>query len=128
MRHSLHHLTVLASLLGILLSAQGGLLVHGLFQLRHEYIAAHLCEDRHDPTSDCDGQCFLKKRLAQSEDHSHEHTAPTPAPSPILFFLPAETTASLLRGPERTRVYPIRDERNDRDGHPRDIDPPPRSA
>jgi hypothetical protein len=128
MRHPLHHLIVLVSLLGILLSAQGGLLVHGLFQLRHEYIAAHLCENRHDPTSDCDGKCFLKKRLAQSEDHSHEHTAPTPAASPILFFLPAVSTTTLLRGPEQTQAYPTRDERSDRDGHPRDIDPPPRSA
>ena len=128
MRHRLHHLIVVLSLLGIVLSAHGGLLVHALFQLRHEYIAAHLCENRHDPTSTCDGTCFLKKRMAESEQHSHEHTAPTPAASPILFFLPAETGASMLCCPERTRAYFVSQDRSDRDGHPREIDPPPRVA
>lgn len=37
------------------------------FELNRDYIAATLCENRDIPESGCDGQCFLMKKLKQSQ-------------------------------------------------------------
>ena len=47
---------------------QGTLLVEALFLLRQGHIATHHCVDRHNPESDCDGKCFLAKRVGEVHD------------------------------------------------------------
>jgi hypothetical protein len=38
------------------------------FELRQDYIARYLCENRHRPELHCDGQCYLAKRLQATQE------------------------------------------------------------
>lgn len=54
--------------------------------MRHQQeIAETLCENRHDPDSDCEGFCYLKKKF--THDHSHEMPDNAPAISSSQPFL-----------------------------------------
>lgn len=117
-------MAALLSLLGILLSGQGGLMVHALFQARQAHIAAHLCENRFDPGSKCNGMCFLKKRVAEHEQQHRDHTA-TVTVSPVLFFLPAAEDVALCCG-EARYDYGLHEAGHVLDGHRRAVDRPPR--
>lgn len=61
--------------LTLLVGTNGALLGWLAFELHHDEIAKHHCENRHDPDSDCDGSCVLAKRMRASMDahHSHDH-------------------------------------------------------
>lgn len=65
-------LTLAARLLLVLAlfaSTQGALLVRGLFEVRQEWIAEHLCVNRHHPERKCDGKCYLMRKM---EEHDHD--------------------------------------------------------
>lgn len=123
MRRAAHQMTSLVALLSVLLSTQGGMLAHALFQLRQAYIAAHLCENRFEPSSNCHGMCFLKKRVAEADAKSRDN--PTLLrPSTVLFFL-AEAYHICPRGPGLLLTYadlPAAE----LEGHDHLPDPPPR--
>lgn len=38
------------------------------YNINKEYVAATLCENKDKPELDCEGQCFLEKKLAQVEN------------------------------------------------------------
>jgi hypothetical protein len=39
------------------------------FEIRREYIVANLCENRNRPQLNCDGKCYLAKRIAALDEH-----------------------------------------------------------
>nr|WP_121271171.1 hypothetical protein [Pedobacter schmidteae] len=43
-----------------------------VYQLNKTYISTQLCENRNKPELHCNGQCFLKKKLAQAEKNERE--------------------------------------------------------
>lgn len=78
-----------AAAAAVLAGTLGSLVVRGAFALRHDYVAEHLCESRHDPGSDCDGRCVLKERMeAVGAHHGDEAPAAVPAP-PVLLAVAA---------------------------------------
>lgn len=116
-------LTILA-LLGVVLSTHGGLLAHTVFHLRQEFLAEHHCENRHDPESDCNGYCILKKHVdGQSKEDSHSSLTY----SDVMFYLGSlSESLSATTSP----LPPVRShyERPAPDAFVGDLDPPPRSA
>ncbi|MCY7350168.1 MAG: hypothetical protein LH606_05820 [Cytophagaceae bacterium] len=75
------------------------------FQLRKDYIARYLCENRNRPLLNCDGKCYLAKRLnaAQEQEQSQKgqelmrflFELPFVAPSPPLEFNPVRFAAKI---------------------------------
>jgi len=50
-------------MLSLLLQCTAQFAVVAMFQLRKEYIAKNLCENRDRPQMKCCGKCYLKKQL-----------------------------------------------------------------
>lgn len=46
--------------------------IYMLFQANRAYIAAHLCEKREIPASDCQGKCYLNKKLKQDGEKQQQ--------------------------------------------------------
>lgn len=44
------------------------------FYLNRDYIAAHLCANRTDTQSACNGACVLERELTENEEHQQEST------------------------------------------------------
>lgn len=77
------------------------------YELRKDYIARYLCENRDRPDLHCDGQCYLAKRLHAAQEQEQNQRGQEfgrylvelpflPAPEPIGFpVLVVEKTASL---------------------------------
>jgi|SRR5699024_3518893 len=42
------------------------------FELNQEYIATHLCVNRDSPAMECNGHCFLHKKLDQNQDRQNQ--------------------------------------------------------
>jgi len=82
----------LVVVLSVLVSTQGALLVSGLFQVRQEWIAQHLCENRNHPERECNGSCVLRRHL---EEHQHGGEGGTEAvlTVPVVIALLAPETA-----------------------------------
>jgi hypothetical protein len=58
-------------ILGVLLlqySSKVGVVVY--YHLHYEYILAHLCENRENVFSRCEGQCFLAKKMQLQKEKS----------------------------------------------------------
>ena len=60
-----HSILRVAIVFVLCMGMQGTVLVEAFFLLRHDHIAAHHCVDRHNPESDCNGKCFLAKRVGE---------------------------------------------------------------
>ena len=62
--------TVLKKLISIVLIAlyAGSLVLplipHAEYVLNYEHIKTHLCEERHNPESDCNGKCYLQQQVS----------------------------------------------------------------
>ncbi len=65
-------LSVVAAL-AVLASTLGALVIWGAFEVQRESIAEHQCEN---PDSDCDGMCFLSKRMEAHHGHDEGGDAP----------------------------------------------------
>ncbi len=73
------------------MSTLGALVIWGAFEMRQEHIAEHLCES---PDSDCDGKCFLNKRMESHHGHDDGPEAPAAvmtAPTLLAVAPPAAT-------------------------------------
>jgi predicted NACHT family NTPase len=44
------------------------LFVYAGFEMNRNYIAAHLCENRHKPWLHCNGKCYFIKKIRQAEE------------------------------------------------------------
>lgn len=45
------------------------------FELRHDYIAQYLCENRLRPELHCDGKCYLAKKLKAAQEHDEREAS-----------------------------------------------------
>src|SRR5690625_2946975 len=84
--------------------------------------AEHHCENRHDPESDCNGYCILKKHVAErAHDDAHSNLAF----SHVMFYLAPETASPSVSGtpepPLHSHYVPP-----SADAYVGDLDPPPR--
>lgn len=64
------------------------------YQLRKDYIARYLCENRHRPALHCDGQCYLAKRLHAAQEQEQNQKGQELLR--FLFELPFEPTAEAV--------------------------------
>src|SRR5690606_1912573 len=48
------------------------LFVYASFELNKRYIATELCENRDNPVMQCEGQCYLSKKLAQAHENDKQ--------------------------------------------------------
>lgn len=55
------------SLAAVIMQSFTAPLIFVSFELNRDYIASNLCINRELPESGCDGQCFLMKKLKQSQ-------------------------------------------------------------
>ncbi|WP_143815309.1 hypothetical protein [Longibacter salinarum] len=53
---------------------QGTILVEALFLIHQDHIAEHHCVNRNNPDVQCDGMCFLVKRIEDAHG-SHDHAS-----------------------------------------------------
>ena len=53
----------------------------------YQYIASELCINRHNPNSDCNGSCQLKKMVEHHADDHGSHDGATTVPNDIRPFL-----------------------------------------
>lgn len=105
LRPAVHLLAVLA----LVVSTQGALVVRGVFALRHDYIAEHLCENRHDPDAACDGMCFLKDRMEAHHGHEEDEAPEAVLTAPTLLAVAApeaEVPTNRWRGAPAPGVRP----------------------
>ena len=58
--------------LSLVLSAEGLLVIQGVFLLRQDYVAAHLCVNRAVPDSPCHGRCFVKKQAERRQERQDQ--------------------------------------------------------
>lgn len=61
-------ITAIVLIFSVTLANFTKLFVYAGFELNHEYIVAELCENRELPEMNCDGQCYLSKKLKQAEE------------------------------------------------------------
>ena len=99
-------LSVLCASLLLLMGLHGTLLVEALYLLRYDHVATHLCENHDRPELNCNGKCFLAKRVAETHDHvaPGDETA-RPAPrmlSPHLFLVPPVPTVVAPEAPSQS--------------------------
>lgn len=47
-----------------------------VFKLNQEHIASHHCENIDHPELECNGTCFLNKKMKESHDHKKEDPIP----------------------------------------------------
>jgi len=114
--------------LALLASTQGTLWIHGAFQVRQDWIADHLCVNRHNPDVKCDGMCYLDRKVQEHQDHEDER-----GPSAVLTLATAVAVEapSTVVPPDRWRT---RETRSPEDTwapgapHLDDVFRPPRAA
>lgn len=98
-----------AIVLVLCMGMQGTLLVEALFVLHHGHISEHHCVDRHNPESDCNGKCFLAKRVGEVHDThgSDDGTARLTMRAPVLDLTATWSPAPVLPpAPSSEHPYP----------------------
>ena len=112
----------------MLASTQGALWVHGAFQVRQDWIADHLCENRHNPDVECDGLCYLDRKMQEHQDHEDER-----GPSAVrtqVTVIAIETPSTVVPpGPGHTdEVQRVRNVRAPASAHLENVFRPPRGG
>jgi len=68
------------------------------YHIFKENIIEHLCENRHDPDSDCDGRCYLAKQVQKSQESSERNTlGSTFYPGAVMYGKAAELIRPMKR-------------------------------
>ncbi len=88
----------------ILLQAFSKLSIIATYELNKDFISKVLCINKQEPASQCEGKCYLTKKLEQAEKHEHLPSGDIKLKVEILFIqhianfhfvgLPLETTAA----------------------------------
>jgi len=79
--------TLIASLLLQLFSREAIVMS---FELNRDFIAKNLCENRNRPQLNCDGQCFLAKKLKAQHDREDRETTERIQNMPVLTLFCAD--------------------------------------
>ncbi len=61
-------ITAIVLIFSVTLASFTRLFIFAGFELNHTYIVTELCENRDTPEMNCDGQCYLSKKLKQAEE------------------------------------------------------------
>lgn len=97
--------------LALAVGMQGTVLVEAIFVLRQNHIAEHHCVNRHQPEMECNGKCFLAKRVADAHGHDHDDAVPrVAAPRPDVWSV-LSSVASVPSTPVVVHRYPRRADR-----------------
>lgn len=86
-------LTLLLALLSSILSK---LFVYAEFKSNQARIAATLCENRERPELNCQGKCYLMKKLKEAEDKEKKQENQTQKKASVDLFFLNETVAPVL--------------------------------
>lgn len=78
------------------------------YQSYKDYIAKYLCENRDNPESGCNGQCFLMKKLRKAEEGKSTPVAPDNQKSEYLVELSNNQDVLLSDFPRKVRPPDIR--------------------
>ncbi len=117
----------LALVAALCIGMQGTLLVEALFLMRQGHIADHHCVNRHNPEVNCDGMCFLVKRISEVHgthgDHTHASLTMR-GPTVELHAVTMPGAAAVLR-PSKVHTFPRQVARPATDPVPDDIYRPP---
>ena len=83
-------------LLALLSSILSKLFVYAEFKSNQAYIAATLCENRDRPELNCEGKCYLMKKLKDAEDKEKKQENQAQKKASVDLFFLNETAASAL--------------------------------
>lgn len=72
-----NRLIAIVLLLALISSNLSGLLVYIEFKANQKYIAVTLCENRDKPLLECNGQCYLIKKLKDSDEKERKQERTT---------------------------------------------------
>jgi hypothetical protein len=92
-------------LLALLSSILSKLFVYAEFKSNQAYIAATLCENRDRPELNCQGKCYLMKKLKAAEDKEkkQENQAQKKASVDLFFLNETIAPALVLTVPEKMK-------------------------
>jgi len=93
----INRLIAITLLLALVSANLSGLLVYAEFKVNQKYIAAALCENRDKPQLNCNGKCYLMKKLKDAEDkEKKQEQASQKKGGPDVFILTASLVLSFV--------------------------------
>lgn len=92
----IRRLIALTLLLALLSSILAKLFVYAEFRSNQAYIASTLCENRDRPALNCEGKCYLMKKLKAAEDKEKKQENQTQKKASVDLFFLTDTPAPVL--------------------------------
>jgi hypothetical protein len=92
----IRRIIALALLLAMLSPILAKLFVYAEFKSNQEYIAATLCENRDRPELNCEGKCYLMKKLKAAEDKEKKQENQAQKKASVDLFFVEKTVAPVL--------------------------------
>lgn len=92
----IRRIIALALLLAMLSPILAKLFVYAEFNSNQAYIAATLCENRDRPELNCEGKCYLMKKLKAAEDKEKKQENQAQKKASVDLFFVEETVAPVL--------------------------------
>lgn len=92
----IRRIIALALLLAMLSPILAKLFVYAEFKSNQAYIAAALCENRDRPELNCEGKCYLMKKLKAAEDKEKKQENQAQKKASVDLFFVEETVAPVL--------------------------------
>ncbi|HYK75456.1 MAG TPA: hypothetical protein VEV16_00635 [Daejeonella sp.] len=68
----LHRFIAISLICTVISSNLTSFMVFAMFKLNQSYIIRELCENRAKPAMQCNGKCYLKKKLKQAEQNEQK--------------------------------------------------------
>lgn len=92
----IRRIIALALLLAMLSPILAKLFVYAEFKSNQAYIAATLCENRDRPELNCEGKCYLMKKLKAAEDKEKKQENQAQKKASVDLFFVEKTVAPVL--------------------------------
>jgi hypothetical protein len=92
----IRRIIALALLLAMLSPILAKLFVYAEFKSNQAYIAAALCENRDRPELNCEGKCYLMKKLKAAEDKEKKQENQAQKKASVDLFFVEETVGPVL--------------------------------
>jgi hypothetical protein len=84
----INRLIAISLLLAMVSAHLSGLFVYAEFKINQKFIAATFCENRDRPELNCQGKCYLMKKLKAAEDNEKKQEQTTQKKSAQDLFIP----------------------------------------
>ncbi len=114
-------------LLALISSTLSKLFVYAEFKSNQAFIAANLCENRGRPELNCQGKCYLMKKLKAAEDKEKKAEKQAEKKSGVDLFFLSKQLAAVLPAEEPAKQLPF-DEKFSLPEFNREIIHPPAKA